>query len=234
MDRQGDDELDEHFEWMVREIEAGRQQPPPERDLQGPAISVSLGDACDVDPELLAAMCGPEGLGGQAVSAAFGQDNAAGALRPGPVLAALAAQQAGRAARLTDDELTGALQAARRVTSWADYLQTVLIAELARRRQAEFEAAKAKGRPTGCREGEFPGEELAVELVETPAYTGMRIDTAIELTTRLPRTLAGLEAGSIDLTSITTLPPITRSSVPNLLPEIPPARLPAAFVGASP
>ena len=40
--------------------------------------------------------------------------------------------------------------------------------------------------------------------------------------------------GSIELTSITTPPPITRSSVPNLLPEIPPAKLPAAFLAAFP
>src|SRR5215472_17511188 len=90
---QDDDfDLDEHFAWLVGEIEAGRQQPPPESELQGPAISLSLGDACDVDPELLAGMCGPDGLGGQAVAAAFGQDKAADVLRPGPVLAALAAQ----------------------------------------------------------------------------------------------------------------------------------------------
>src|ERR1700736_4540949 len=87
-----DFELDEHFAWLVREIDAGRVQPPPESAIEGPAISVSLGDACDVDPGLLAAMCGPDGLGGQAVGAAFGQDKAADVLRPGPVLAAVTAQ----------------------------------------------------------------------------------------------------------------------------------------------
>src|ERR1700688_2182436 len=89
-----DFDLDEHFAWLVREIDAGRVQPPPEPALEGPAISLSLGDACAVDPELLAAMCGPDGLGGQAVSAAFGQDKAADVLRPGPVLAALTFQAA--------------------------------------------------------------------------------------------------------------------------------------------
>ena len=87
-----DFELDEHFAWLVRELDAGRVQPPPESATEAPAISISLGDACDVDPELLAAMCGPDGLGGQAVSAAFGQDKAADVLRPGPVLASLTAQ----------------------------------------------------------------------------------------------------------------------------------------------
>ena len=112
-------------------------------------------------------MCGPDGLGGQAVSAAFGQDKAADVLRPGPVLAALTAQTAADPASLTDDELVGALQAARRLANHADYQQTVVIAEFARRRQAQFEAAMAAGKPAGCRDGEFPGEELAMELVET-------------------------------------------------------------------
>jgi Domain of unknown function (DUF222) len=75
----------------------------------------------------------------------------------------------------------------------------VVIAEFARRRQAQFEAAKAAGKPVGCRDGEFPGEELAMELTDTGPYTAARIDTAIELTTRLPRTLAGMEDGTIDL-----------------------------------
>jgi hypothetical protein len=201
------DELDDdaHIDWVIREIDAGRQQIPPERDLAGPSLSLSLGDACEVDPALLAAMCGPDGLGGQAVSAAFGQDHAADVLRPGPVLAVLTAQQVGRAGQLTDDELTGALQAARRLANLAGYQQTVVIAEFARRRESQYQAAAAKGKPAARRDGEFPGEELAMELMETSAYAGMRIDTALELTSRLPRTLAGLRAGSIDLCRALTI-----------------------------
>jgi hypothetical protein len=93
----------------------------------------------------------------------------------------------------------------------AAYQQTVVIAEFARRRQAEFEAAKAGGEPVGCRDGEFPGEELAMELVDTGAYVGSRIDTAIELTERLPRTLAGMADGTIDLTRACTIAFRTRS-----------------------
>ncbi len=204
-------DLDAHIDWLVREIDEGRKQVPPEWVVEGPAISVSLGDACDVDPELLAGICGPDGLGGQAVSAAFGQDKAADVLRPGPVLAALTAQTAADPASLSDDELVGALQAARRLANHAEYQQTVVIAEYARRRQAQFEAAMAAGKPAGCRDGEFPGEELAMELVETPVYTGARIDTAVELTARLPRTLAGMADGSIDLTRAMTIASRTRS-----------------------
>ncbi len=145
---------------------------PPESALEGPAISVSLGDACDVDPDLLAAMCGPDGLGGQAVSAAFGQGASADVLRPGPVLAALTAQAVSGAGSLTDDELVGVLQAGRRLANLAAYQQTVVIAEFARRRQARVRGGEGRGVPVGCRDGEFPGEELAMELVDTGAYTG--------------------------------------------------------------
>ena len=200
-----DFDLDEHIDWVIREIEAGRQQVPPEREAEGPAVSVSLGDAADVDPALLAALCGPDGLGGQALSAAFGQDAAADVLRPGPVLAALTAEQASRVGDLSDDEVIGVVQASRRLANWADYLQTVGIAVIARRRQAQYEAAAAKGKPPGCRDGEFPGAELAMELVDTPAYAGLRVDTALELTGRLPRTLAAMADGSIDLCRALTI-----------------------------
>src|SRR6476646_10548465 len=93
-----DDAGDGHFEWLVREMEAGRLQPPPQSAAEGPAVSVSLGDACDLDPGLLAAVCGPDGLGGQAALAAFGQGKAVDTLRPGPVLAALTAQAVSRVA----------------------------------------------------------------------------------------------------------------------------------------
>jgi hypothetical protein len=200
-----DFELDEHFAWLVRELDAGRVQPPPESAIEGPAISLSLGDACDVDPELLVAMCGPDGLGGEALSAAFGQDQAADVLRPGPVLAALTAQAVASAGSLTDNELVGALQAAQRTANHAAYQQIVVIAEFARRRQAEFEVAKVRRVPVGCRDGEFPGEELAMELVITRGDVGARIDAAADLTTRLPRTLAAMEAGAIDLPRACTI-----------------------------
>jgi hypothetical protein len=232
----GDDfDLDGQFDWLAGEIEAGRLR-VPEAPLEGPAVSLSPGEACDVDSVLLAAMCGPQGLGwpqslgkptagpafgqdqavgaafgqdplgqdhaafgqDQAVDAAFGKDQAADVLPPGPVLAALTAQAVSRPAALTDDELIGALQAARRLANLAGYQQTVAIAEFARRRQAEFDAARTAGKPAGCRDGEFPGEELAMELLETGPCTSARIDTALELTARLPCTLAGMAEGAVD------------------------------------
>jgi hypothetical protein len=87
----------------------------------------------------------------------------------------------------------------------------VVIAEFARRRQAEFDDAKARGLPAGCRSGEYPGEELAIELVETGVSAIARIDVAIDLTTRLPRTLARLADGTLDLPRATAIAAYTRS-----------------------
>ena len=191
-----------------------KDDPFPGDDGQGSVPAFVPEDDFDLDEHfawLLAAMCGPDGLSGQAVSAAFGQDEAADVLRPGPVLAALTARAVAGASSLTDNELVGALQAARRLANLAAYQQTVVIAEFARRRQGEFEAARARGVPVGCRDGEFPGEELAMELVDTGAYTGARIDAAIELTNRLPRTLAAMEAGAVDLGRACTIASRTRA-----------------------
>ena len=142
---------------------------------------------------------------------AFGQDQAADVLPPGPVLASLTAQAVAGAGSLTDEELIGVLQAAQRMANHAAYQQTVVIAEFARRRQGEFEAAKASGVPVGCRDGEFPGEELAMELLTTRGDAGARIDAAVELTTRLPRTLAAMAAGAVDLPRACTIAFHTRA-----------------------
>jgi hypothetical protein len=195
-----DFDLDADFERWVADIEAGRCRIPEEPELEGPAISISLGDASDLDPALLAAMCGPDGLGGAALSAAFGQDKAADGLRPGPVLSAVTEQAVSGLAALSDDQLTGALSAARRLENRAVYLQTMAIAEFARRREAEREEAKSRKVPLHCRPGQFPGEELAGELVSTAHYADERIWQATDLATRLPRTLAGMADGTIDAT----------------------------------
>ena len=181
----------------VADLEAGRERIPEPWEAEGPAVSLSLGDACDLDPALLAAITGPDGLGGQALSPAFGQDAAADALYPGPVLAALTEQAITDIRLLSDDQLTGALQAARRLENRAVYLQTVAVAEFARRREAQFGDARARKVPGGRRPGEFPAEELSVELVATGNYADTRIGHDLALTARLPRTLAGMAAGVI-------------------------------------
>ena len=194
-----DPEWDAYLAWREREIAAGRDEEPPEPwELEGPAVSLSLGDAAGLDPALLAAICGPDGLDGDALGPQFGQDAAADALRPGPVLAALTEQACAGLSRLTDNQLVGALHAARRLENRAHYLQTLAIAEFARRRAEELEAAKARGARVRCRAGEFPGVELACELLISGPEAGRLIEAAAGLTTRLPRTLQGMSAGLID------------------------------------
>jgi Domain of unknown function (DUF222) len=128
----------------------------------------------------------------------FGQGDGADVLPPGPLLAGLTEEAVRDFGVLSDDELVGVLQAARRQEIRESCKQTLVIAEFARRREAAFEAAKARGVPVGCRAGGFPGEELAIELVTTPVQAGHRIETATDLVTRLPATLAGMAAGLID------------------------------------
>ena len=193
-----DFDLDAGIDRWVAGIDAGGWRVPGEWELAGPTVSVSLGDATDLDPALLAAMCGADGLGGEALSAAFGQDKAADVLHPGPVLCALTEQAVSDLAALSDNQLAGALSAARRLENRAAYLQNVAIAEFARRREVEREEAKSRKVPLHCRPGQFPGDELMAELVSTARYADERIWEATDLVTRLPRTLAGMADGRID------------------------------------
>jgi hypothetical protein len=195
-----DPEWEAYVAWREQEIAAGREEEPPEPwEIEGPAVSLSLGDAADIDPALLAAICGPDGLGGDGLGPQFGQAAAADVLRPSPVLAALTEQAFADLSRLTDNQLMGALQAARRLENRTQYLQTRAVAEFARRRSEEFETAKARGVRVGCRAGEFPGIELAAELLISRVATGQWIDAATSLMTRLPKTLQGMSDGLIDV-----------------------------------
>jgi hypothetical protein len=169
---------------------------PEEWEIEGPALSISLGDAADLDPALLAAMCGPDGLGG-ALSPQFAQDQAADALRPGPVLAAATEQAIADVGSLTDDQLMGVLQAARRLENRIAWQQTVAVAEFARRRDAQLQDATARKAPAGQRRGEFPADELAAELLITRNQASNLLDAARELAGRLPATLSAMAAGTI-------------------------------------
>ena len=128
----------------------------------------------------------------------FGQSDEADVLPPCPLLVGLTEEAVQDFGALSDGELIGVLKAARRQEIRESYKQMLVIAEFARRREATFEEAKARGVPCGCRPGGFPGEELAMELVTTRIQVGHRIETATDLVTRLPATLAGMAAGLID------------------------------------
>ena len=178
----------------IADLEAGRARIPEEWEVEGPAATIGLGDAADVDLAELAAMLGPDGLGGEV----FARDRSADAMRPGPVLAALTEQAAGDLGRLTDDQVVGALSAARRLAARAAWLELTAVAEFTRRREAQLTDATARGVPRGCRDGEFPDAELGMELVTSPGAARDTMDLAGDLETRLPRTWAALGAGLID------------------------------------
>jgi Domain of unknown function (DUF222) len=192
-----DDDWDpdaEHAAFLA-DLEAGRARIPEEWEIESrPPVTISLGDAPDVDPAELAAMLGPGGLGGEI----FAQDRPADTLRPGPVLAALTEQAAGELDRLTGDQLLGTISAARRLAARAEYLELQAIARFTRLREQEYEAARARKVPRGCRDGEFPDAELACELVTSVNAAGNRMAMAAGLQTRLPATGAALAAGLID------------------------------------
>src|SRR5580698_6816142 len=178
----------------IADLEAGRARIPEEWEIEGPAATISLGDAADVDLVELAAMLGPDGLGGEV----FAQDRSADVMRPGPVLSALTEQAAGGLGRLTDNQVLGAMSAAGRLAARAQYLRLTAVAEFTRRRGAQYEDAKARGVPRGCRDGEFPDAELGMELVTSQNAARDTMDLAGDLPTRLPRTWAALGAGLID------------------------------------
>jgi hypothetical protein len=177
---------------FLADLEAGRI--PEEWEIEGPAVSISLGDATDVDPAELAAMLGPDGLGGEI----FAPDRPAGVLRPGPVLAALTERALADPARLGDNELLGALAAARRLTARGEHLELRAIAEFTRRQDTRHAAAIAAKVPPGRRDGEFADAELGMEIVTSPNAARDRMDFASHLQTRLPATGAALAAGLID------------------------------------
>lgn len=134
----------------------------------------------------------------QELRAAFVQDGPADTLAPGALLAALTEAAFADAARLNDNELTGALDAARRLQNRAYYLETLAIADLARRRAAEYEEDKARGVPRNQRRAQFPDLELAAQLLIGRRHAQHLLDEAVELVMRLPRTLAGMADGLID------------------------------------
>ena len=166
----------------IADLDAGRARIPEEWEIEGPAATISLGDAADVDLGELAAMPGPDGLAGET----FAQDRTANAMRPGPVLSALTERAAEDVAALTDDALLGPGVGRPAGAERAEYLELAAIAEFTRRRAAQLEAAKARKAPRGCRDGEHADQELAFELVTTAHAAGDRIDLAAHLASRLP------------------------------------------------
>lgn len=193
-----DDDMEwaEYVAWLDREADAGRAPEP------GPWVS------CDAEP------WGPEPEGTDFTGLWFAADGDADALPPGLALAALTEQAVSDVARLSDDELVGVLRATQRQMAREQYKQMLAAAEFGRRRQAAFNDAQRRGVPTGCAPGGFPGEELSIELRVSRAEAAHLIDDAIDLTTRLPQTLAGMAAGQVDTPRAGWIAMYTRSLDP--------------------
>jgi hypothetical protein len=187
--RDGADDGDASMRRFIAEIDAGRVEVPPEDPP--PAVTVSLGQAGDVDVAALAAMA--QGLAGEG----FAQHEAADAMRPGPVLGALTARAVEDMASLDDDQLLGVVSAARRQQARAEYEELAAIGEFTRRREQQYEASIARGDKPGHRDGEHADAELAMELGCSALTAGRRMDFSGHLSGRLPHTFAGMAAGVI-------------------------------------
>ncbi len=136
-----------------------------------------LHDPCDDDP--------PQG-------AAFADGAWADALAPDPVLATLVdLVQRDGLGKLDDDQLTGVLQAANRLTAWSAAAKLTAVSALAARREA---AGRASG---DWRPFDHADDEIAVALTLTRRSAGRLLDLALELD-RLPLTRAALAAGLLD------------------------------------
>ena len=99
---------------------------------------------------------------------------------------------------LTDNQVIGAMSAARQRAARAAWLELTAVAEFTRRRDAQLADATARKVPRGCRDGEFPDAELGMELVTSSRAAQDMMDMALDLPARLPRTWAALGAGLID------------------------------------
>jgi hypothetical protein len=177
----------EYVAWADREAAAGRV---PEPDPW------AVDEWEPWDPEL--DDLGVAGPGDSQGRPLFAEDGAGDVMAPVPFLAALTEQAVADLTCLSDTELVGVLRASQRQIAREQYKQVLAAAEFGRRRQAAFQDALDRGVPAGCAASGFPGEELAIELVVSRGEAGHLIDDSIDLTTRLPRTLAQMGAGLID------------------------------------
>jgi hypothetical protein len=124
---------------LLAGIESGRVPVPSEDELRARALMSALEKAGEVDPVVLAAMAGPDGLGGHA----FAEEHVANAIPPSPLLTVLADSAAAAVTGLSDEAVLGVISAARRLAARAEYLEVTATAEFTARRQAQLKASIA-------------------------------------------------------------------------------------------
>jgi hypothetical protein len=96
---------------------------------------------------------------------------------------------------LTDDEVLAGIAGLERIASWVTATQTRLMAEFATRRPHRRDP---HGRlSNGSTVDEFAGEEIAAALTLAPSTGRRRLDWALTLAERLPRTLTAMERGEV-------------------------------------
>ena len=132
--------------------------------------------------------------------ARFAQHGQSDVMPPGPLLAsvvhALAGEDGGGLAALSDDQLVGIIAAARRMESRIAWTQLAALAEFAARRPAD-PAGRDGGRAGSGQACEFAADELAAELGLTWQSAAGQIDYASAVAARLPRTFAALAEGRV-------------------------------------
>jgi hypothetical protein len=115
----------------------------------------------------------------------------------------------GRLAELDDDELIGAMQAWKRVESWASASLLATVAELSRRRPAPGTVVAA---PEEFPEqvSEFASDEVAAALTLTSQAASTYSDVALDLAIRLPGTARAHHEGLLDYRQVRLIAEATR------------------------
>ena len=186
---------------------------PDLRDVQGPDVEDPFGDDELLAAELAASNATPPGTPGPVptgtrppevrppevrppevlpVEALAGHAR----LTPGPVLAGWLNEASPDG--LDDAALVNSVTGWRKVTSWAQAQELAAIAELGRRRGVTCEAPPKRTR-TEELAADFAPNEVALALTLTPCAADYWMSLAVSVATRLPRTLAALRSGRIDL-----------------------------------
>ena len=117
-------------------------------------------------------------------------------IEPGPALAGWLS--CAPCADLDDAGLVTSITGWRKMTSWAQAQELAAVAELAKRRGTRAEAVSCQD-PVQKLEAEFTPSEVALALTLTQGSAEYWMDLAVDVTRRLPGTMAALRSGRIDL-----------------------------------
>jgi hypothetical protein len=99
---------------------------------------------------------------------------------------------------LIDDDLLGLMSAADRMASRAQWVRLAAVAEFARRRCYQQEAAVAAGLSAGRQAGQYAADEVAFETVRTARQADEQCWLAESMAARLPRLMGRMGQGAVD------------------------------------